>query len=76
MYALAVVSAKVWNNEAHMKAYCGTNDPKEFGKHILTVSDEAFVLIVLINYSAHWYSEIQKKAKEVRVRICLSIYYD
>jgi hypothetical protein len=68
MYAPAVVSAKVWNNETNMNAYCGTDDPREFGKHVLTVSDEAFLLIVLINYSAHWYSEIQKKAKEVRVQ--------
>jgi hypothetical protein len=67
MYAPAIVSAKVWNNKANMKAYCGTDDPKEFGKHVLTVSDEAFLLIVLINYSAHWYSEIQKKTKDVRL---------
>ena len=67
MYAPAIVSAKVWNNEANMKAYCGTDDPKEFGKHVLTLSDEAFLLLVLINYSAHWYSEIQKKTKEVRL---------
>ena len=63
MYAPAIVSAKVWNNEANMKAYCGTDDPKEFGKHVLTLSDEAFLLLVLINYSAHWYSEIQKKQR-------------
>jgi hypothetical protein len=50
-----------------MKAYCGADDPKEFGKHVLTISDEAFFLLVLINYSAHWYIEIQKKTKEVRV---------
>ncbi len=62
MYAPAIVSAKVWN-----KAYCGTDDPKEFGKHVLTVSDEAFLLLVLINYSAYWYSKIQKKTKEVRL---------
>jgi hypothetical protein len=68
MYAPAIVSAKVWNNETNMKAYCGTDHPKEFGKHVLTVSDEAFLLIVLINYSAHWYSEIQKKTKDVSVR--------
>ena len=67
MYAPAIVSAKVWNNEANIKAYCGTDDPKEFGKHVLTLSDEAFLLLVLINYSAHWYSEIQKKTKEVRL---------
>jgi hypothetical protein len=34
MYAPAIVSAKVWNNEANMKAYCGTDNPKEFGKHV------------------------------------------
>jgi hypothetical protein len=63
MYAPAIVSAKVWNNKANMKAYCGTDHPKEFGKHVLTVSDEAFLLLVLINYSAHWYSKIQKKQR-------------
>jgi hypothetical protein len=63
MYAPAIVSAKVWNNEAYMKAYCGTDDPKEFSNHVLTLSDEAFLLLVLINYSANWYSEIQKKQR-------------
>jgi hypothetical protein len=32
-------------------------------QHVLTLSDEAFLLLVLINYSAHWYSEIQKKQR-------------
>jgi hypothetical protein len=52
MYAPTIVSAKVWSNKANMKAYCGTDDPKELG-NILIMSDEAFLLIVLINNSVH-----------------------
>jgi hypothetical protein len=32
MYAPAIVSAKAWNNEANMKVYCGTDNPKEIWK--------------------------------------------
>jgi hypothetical protein len=60
MYAPAIVSAKVWNNEEDMNVYCGTDNPKEFGKDVFTISDEVFLLIMLFNYSAHWYSKIQK----------------
>ena len=49
-YAPCVVSSRAWNNEANMAAYCGSNN-RLFEQHVLSISDEAFMLVVLVNYS-------------------------
>ena len=36
-----------------------------FREHVLTISDEAFMLLVLINYTATWMSEIQDEHHKV-----------
>jgi hypothetical protein len=41
-----------------MNHYCCTTDPKLFNANVLLVSDEAFLLLVLINGGARWMSEI------------------
>jgi hypothetical protein len=50
MFALCIVSNSVWNDDALMAEYCGDNEQK----HMLTISDETFLLLVLLNYTARW----------------------
>jgi hypothetical protein len=49
MYAPCIVSYQTWNHDANMNHYCCTTDPKLFNAYVLLVSDEAFLLLVLIN---------------------------
>jgi hypothetical protein len=51
LYAPCVVSKRAWNKEANMAAYCGSNN-HFFQRFALSISDEAFLLIVLYYYSA------------------------
>ena len=64
-YAPCVVSSRAWNNDANMGAYCGPN-ANMFERKILSISDEAFLLVVLINYAARWQSEYANDIKKVR----------
>jgi hypothetical protein len=59
MYAPCIVSYQTWNHDANMNHYCRTTDPKLFNANVLSVSDEAFLLLVLINGGARWMSEIK-----------------
>jgi hypothetical protein len=63
-YAPCIISTKVWNNDRLMSQYCGS-DPLAFHEHILTISDEAFLLLVLINYAARWKAELNIEHKKV-----------
>ena len=63
-YAPCIVSNKVWNNDRLMSQYCGS-DQLAFHEHILTISDEAFLLLVLINYAARWKAELNIEHKKV-----------
>ena len=67
-YAPAVVGSKKWNNDTNMKAFCTTTDIKAFGRHVLSVSDEAFIILVLVNSSPRWMAEIIRT--ETMVRCC------
>jgi hypothetical protein len=69
MYAPCIVSYRTWNHDANMNHYCCTTDPKLFNANVLSVSDEAFLLLVLINGGARWMSEI--KREHGKVCICL-----
>ena len=66
-YAPCVVSSRAWNNEANMAAYCGSND-RLFERHVLSISDEAFMLVVLVNYSTRWQAEYEHDIKKVSAK--------
>jgi hypothetical protein len=53
LYAPCLVSKHAWNNEANMAAYCGSNDCF-LERIVLSISDKAFLLVMLHNYSARW----------------------
>ena len=48
IFAPCIVKSSTWNKDAIMKQYCGDN-ADNFHKYILSISDEAFLLLVLIN---------------------------
>jgi hypothetical protein len=48
LYAPCVVFKRAWNNEANMAAYCNSNN-RSFERFVLSISDEAFLLVVLEN---------------------------
>ncbi len=64
LYAPCVVSKRAWNDEANMAAYCGSNN-RFFEWFVLSISDEAFLLVVLDNYSARWQAEYANDIKKV-----------
>ncbi len=64
LYASLVVSKCAWNNEANMAAYCGSNN-RYFERIVLSISDEAFLLVLLDNYSACWQAEYANNIKKV-----------
>jgi hypothetical protein len=64
IYAPRIVSTRVWNDQANMKRNC-TGNEKLFQNHVLSISDEAFMLLVLINYTATWMQEIQEEHRKV-----------
>jgi hypothetical protein len=64
-YAPCVVSTRAWNNESNMRDYCRTDDVV-FECHVLSISDEAFLLVVLLNYASRWHVEYANEIKEVR----------
>ena len=67
VFAPCIVSNCVWNDDALMAAYCGDNQ-QNFQDHVLTISDEAFLLLVLVNYAARWSAEVQLERKMVSQR--------
>lgn len=73
-YAPAVVGLQTWNNDSTMHSYCTTNDQKMFAKHVLSVSDEAFIILVLVNSSPRWMAEIIRAENQVCHRNVYIIY--
>jgi hypothetical protein len=65
IFAPCIVSVNAWNDETNMRRYCGASDDL-FNHHVLSKSDEAFLLLVLINYTGYWLSEMQLKKSTVR----------
>ena len=65
IYGPCVVGAGCWNNADNMERYCG-NNASLFNERILSLSDEAFLLVVLINYTAEWMWKIEMETAEVR----------
>lgn len=66
MYASCIVSFRTWNDDTKMNRFCCTTDAKLFNAHVLSVSDEAFLLLVLINSGARWMAEIKRECGKVR----------
>ena len=48
-----------------MNYFCCTTDPKLLNAHVLLVSNEALLLLVLINGGAWWMSEIKQENRKV-----------
>jgi hypothetical protein len=70
IFAPCIVSSSVWNNDALMAKYCGDNQDN-LQEYVLTISDEAFMLLVLVNYAARWAAELQMENKMVSHYCCL-----
>ncbi len=68
-YAPCIVGSSKWNNTINMENHCATTDRKVWSKKILSISDEAFILLCLINYGKRWFAEFVKTEKMVS---CLS----
>jgi hypothetical protein len=68
MFAPCIVSSSMWNNDALMAEYCGDNE-QIFQENVLTISDKAFLLLVLVNYAAHWSAEVHMENNMVS-RLC------
>ena len=62
VFAPCILSSSVWNDDAVMAEYCGNNE-QNFQEHVLTISDETFLLLVLLNYAARWSAEVQLENK-------------
>jgi hypothetical protein len=70
-YAPCIITSARWNNDVYMEAYCTTTDRRVWNKKILSISDEAFILLCLINYGKRWFAEVLKAKKKVRKVILL-----
>ncbi len=55
----------------NMEANCTTTNMRVWNKKILSISDEAFILLCLINYGKRWFGEVLKVEKKVRKVILL-----
>jgi hypothetical protein len=65
-YAPCIVGSSKWNNIINMANHCATTDRKVWSKKILSISDEAFILLCLINYGKRSFAELVKTEKMVR----------
>lgn len=66
LYAPCIVGSSKWNNDFNMNSYCTTTDLTVWSNKILSLSDEAFLLLCLINYGKRWFAELVKMEKKVR----------
>jgi hypothetical protein len=65
IYAPCIVGHMQWNDKAKMLQYCGKGATLLFNEYILSISDEAFLLLVLYNYTSMWMSELQCEQAKV-----------
>ena len=70
-YAPCIITSARWNDDVNMEANCTTTDRRVWNKKILSISDEAFILLCLINYGKRWFAEVLKAEKKVRKVILL-----
>ena len=71
IYAPCIVGSTNWNDVDKMMLHCG-DYVSLFNDGVLSISDEAFLLLVL--YSANWMSEIKIKNAKVRSHVCCMCY--
>ena len=64
-FAPCLVLAKNWNNDIKMNLYCFTTDQKLWTQHVLSVSDDTFLVLVLLNYSRRWFAEKMRVIQKV-----------
>ena len=64
-FAPCIIRSTYWNNDNKMDRYCCTTDQKLWAQHVLSVSDEAFLILLLLNYSSRWYAETRREAQKV-----------
>jgi hypothetical protein len=69
IYTPCIVGYTKWNDVDNMNQHCGDN-VIWFQEHVFSVSDEAFLLTVLYNYSANWMSEIVIRNAKVSTFVC------
>jgi hypothetical protein len=69
-FAPCNVGSSRWNNIVNMETHC-TTDREEWSKKILSISDEAFILLCWINYGKRWFTELAKAEKMVRKKFVL-----
>ena len=55
-FAPCLVGKYLWNNDAAMERRCSSLHQHEFD-NLFSVSDEAFVLLLIDNYAARWVAE-------------------
>jgi hypothetical protein len=56
-----------------METHWTTTDRKVWSKKILSISDEAFILLCLINYGKRWFGELVKAENMVQKK-CVSLF--
>ena len=64
-YAPCIVGSSKWNNDVNMDFHCATTNKKVWNRKILSISDETFILLCLINYGKRWFAEFVKADKLV-----------
>jgi hypothetical protein len=64
IHAPCIVGYSHLNDRSNKRQYCGKGGAL-FNKFILSISDEAFLLLVLYKYSATWMSELQFEQAKV-----------
>jgi hypothetical protein len=70
IYAPCIVGHSAWNDKATMMRYCRGNAAL-FNEFVLSISDEAFLLLVLLNYTATWMSEMTNEQAKVSKVVCI-----
>jgi hypothetical protein len=70
-YASCIITSVRWNDDVNMEANCTTTDRRVWNKKIQLISDEAFILLCLINFGKRWFAEVMKAKKKVRKVILL-----
>jgi hypothetical protein len=74
IYAPCIVGKSKWNDVANMTRYCG-DSMELFNEHVFSISDEAFLLIVLFNYTKTWTSEIAANLAKVRLLLLMYTFW-
>jgi hypothetical protein len=70
-YAPCNVGSSSWNSIVNMVTDCATTVWKVWSKKIMSISDEAFILLCLINYGKRWFAELAKAKKMVGKKFLL-----